>query len=139
MRRARAPLPTEAHVSASAMMTCFSFTPWEGVGLPVIRKRVLVAIQLGGAFFASLATPYAVAHTPLEDPQNECGTPSTTIHIMHTTKWTPSGTAPPKSVHTSRRSVPEIVLHMVKLSHFVHKVDAHVRLKNTLNRLKLPK
>ena len=92
-----------------------------------------------GVLFRLSPRPMLWHPPPLEDPQNECGTPSTTIHIMHTTKWAPSGTAPPKSVHTSRRPVPEIVLHTVKFSHFVHKVDAHVRLKNTLNRFKLPK
>ena len=77
------------------MLTCLTFIPWEGIGLSVTRERVLVAIWLReGAFLASLATPYAVVHTPLDDPQNECGTPSTTIHVVHTTKWTPSGTPP---------------------------------------------
>ena len=139
MRCARAPLPTQAHVSASAMRTCFSFTPCEGVDLPVIRKKGAGCHSPGGCFFVSCHALCCGTPLPLQDPQNECGTPFTTIHIMHTTKWTPSGTPPPKSVHTSRRSVPAIVLHMVKFSHFVHKVDAHVRLKNTLNRLKLPK
>ena len=138
MRCARAPLPTQAHVSASAMMTCFSFTPCEGVGLPVIRKKVAGCHSPGGCFFVSCHALCCGTPPPLQDPQNECGTPFTTIHVVHTTKWPPSGIPPPKGVHTNRPAVPESVLRKVKSSHSAHKVGAPVRPKTTLNQLNLP-